>query len=216
VALWVLQYIFRAPEEPPARPQQPQQNRPRPVVGPRPQPQPPPRPRRQVTDLDRFLEETRKRKQAEEGSPILLEVAPDQPPRDRAEAVERERKRAAARPTPPRPAPERRPPRPQPVSPPPRRPVSPPPEAPRPVVMEVIPLPEPAAEQPRQPTSRAEYQQPGAVQFKVPPKTEARGEVPRPVLADLARMLRTRQGLVAAVVLREILAPPLSQRGPGR
>src|SRR5438128_10272541 len=68
LAVWVLQYIFRGPDEnkPPNR-ARPGQARP----GNRP-PQ-----RRPVTDLDRYLEETRRRRQ-DEGRPVVVaEVLPE-------------------------------------------------------------------------------------------------------------------------------------------
>src|SRR5205814_7245300 len=88
LAVWVLQYIFRGPDEnkPPNR-TRPGQARP----GTRP-PQ-----RRPVTDLDRYLEETRRRRQQEENRPVVMaEVVPE---------PEQRRLSVPPRPPAPRPAP---------------------------------------------------------------------------------------------------------------
>src|SRR5437763_9895573 len=68
LAVWVLQYLFRGPDEnkPPNRARSGQA---------RPGNRPPQR--RPVTDLDRYLEETRRRRQ-DEGRPVVVaEVVPE-------------------------------------------------------------------------------------------------------------------------------------------
>ena len=145
LAVWVLQYIFRGPEEnKPA-------NRSRPQGQPRPANRPPQR--RPVTDLDRYLEETRRRRQQDEPRPVIIaEVVPEPAPR-----VEPERRRPSMPPRAPtpRPAPriEQRPPRVPPPEPSRRAPLQA--EVVRPVLLEsvpvVVPVPAPAPPPPPPP-----------------------------------------------------------------
>jgi hypothetical protein len=211
-AVWVLQYVFKTPEDDKKQ----QTNRPRPPSAQRQgntprqgQGQGTARPKRQVNDLDRFLEEARKRKQQEESKPIVLaEVAPDQP-LDRSEQVERERK-AASRAKPPAPArpnrPERSPKRPQPE--PPRRPAPPPPPPLRekltPILLEVAPV---ELARPVVPTPPQSLAVPVAQLLSGVSK-----KAPSPLMGELLKMMKKPQGVALAVILHEILEPPVSQR----
>src|SRR5262245_60094507 len=135
--IYILQYLFKPPED---KKQQPNQQR-RPQGGGQPRTNPA-KPRRQVSDLDRFLEETRKRKQQEESKPVVL-VEPINEP-SLADTAERERKSAQARPRPPQP--QRSVPRgerkPRPQSPPPIEPARAPlREQAVPVLLELAPAP---------------------------------------------------------------------------
>lgn len=199
-AVWVLQYVFKPPEEnnkqQPTRPRPPntQQQRPRPQGD---------RPRRPANDLDRFLEESKKRKDQEERRPVVLaEIAPDQP-MDRSETLERERKAQSARPkqSPAQSRQERRPP-PRPLTPIPE-PIRRPPlrEAPVPVVVvEPAPVHPSIALVPPPPS---------------PPATITGKRVASPVLKELLQIMRRPQGTVLAVILHEILEPPMCMRRPG-
>src|SRR5437764_10509315 len=74
LVVWILQYIFRGPEDnKPGNRARPGQARP----GARPQQ------RRPVTDLDRYLEETRRRRQQEESRPVVVAEAVPEPERRR-------------------------------------------------------------------------------------------------------------------------------------
>ncbi len=207
VGLFVLQYIFRGVEE------NKQQQKPRGPNAPRTNPQ---RSRRQTNDMDRFLEETRKRQQ-EENKPA------ESPTLDRAEQVERERRGQTGKPKPqPRPAP-----RPPDRRPPPRRGPGPPVrrEAP-PVLLEVVPDTPPTRSIPAPtPTVVQRTPPPPPAPPPVPTVQPARlgttepvltAAGPRrggsPLLAELVKMLRRPQGLASAVVLQEILGPPVSRR----
>jgi hypothetical protein len=215
-AVFVLQYIFRGPED-----KKPQNRGTRPGVA-KPAGT---RPRRQTTDLDRYLEETRKQRQQQEAKPVIVaEVVPESAA-DRAEALERERRKAAAQPPLPRPPtarpipprPERRPrtqqqPPPPPPAPP-RRPSMPtaaetPKVAQIPVVVAVEAVPPPAAA-PRdaRPSSRPEATP--AVDSR---RREQRKIAAGPIQMELARLIRTPNGLAAAMILREIFGEPLCRR----
>jgi hypothetical protein len=205
LAVWILQYIFRGPEE--NKPG----NRPRPGQA-RPGTRPPQQ-RRPVTDLDRYLEETRRRRQQEESRPVVV-----------AEAVpEPERRRPSAPPRPPvaRPAPrvERRPPRlAPPVPEPPRRPSSLP-ETVRPLLVEPAPVVAPIPEAfptrgltppPRAPEPNLDTAAPAAA-IDTRSRAQRRADA-SPLLGELTRLFRSPQGMAAALVLQEVLGKPLSQR----
>jgi hypothetical protein len=212
LAVWILQYVFKGPED--NKPQQQQgkgraaASPPRPGSG---------RPRRQVNDLDRFLEETRKRKQQEERKPVVIAEAVPANPTDRAEAVERERRAQSARPRPqatpaarPVPPPERRPQRVEQ----PRRPgVSPSPrETPSAVPLEAV-LVEPIPSLPPPPPRPATA---GGETVRAPREAaQAASSVKRtisPVLVEVVRKIRQPQGALLALVLHEILDAPVSRR----
>ena len=199
LAVWILQYIFRGPEE--NNKQQP--GRPRPAAA----PQRPagPRPRRPVTDLDRYLEETRRRRVQGEDRPPPIEVAPERSARD--EALERERRRVAAPKPPPPP-----PPRVVPV--PPQRTLQPIAEPLRPVVAEIVPVAVPVQSPINARTEQAATMR--GAELAAPQVDSRRREERRvaatPVQKELARLLRAPQGLAAALVLQEIFGEPLCRR----
>ena len=201
LAVWVLQYVFKGPDDK----KQQQQNRQR-NAGPRTAVN---RPRRQANDLDRFLEETRKRKQEEERKPTVIAQTPaDKPPMDRGEAVERER-RAASKPPPPPPLPpprvEKRQARPY-QQPPVRKPSLP---QPGPVMLEIAPSERPT--QARNPSASEMARQAKAESAPtITPPTKPRETFP--VLSELMKLLRRPQGVALGIVLHEILEPPVSRR----
>jgi len=217
LAVYILQYVFKGPED------NKQQGQRRPGA-PRTNPG---KPRRQVSDLDRFLEETRKRKQQEEGKPVVVaEVLPERPPADRGEAVERERK-AASRPRPQgqrsTPRGERKPSRPQPPAPPPETPRRPLRETAAPVLLELAPAPEPR--RPSVPSPVPAVPPPVPVAVPAPPVLDRFGKPDTaaalspsqrqktpPVLTELVQLLRRPQGIALAVVLHEILDTPAHRR----
>jgi hypothetical protein len=193
MAIWILQYIFKAPED------NKQQAKPRGGGGPRTAVN---KPRRQVSDLDRFLEETRKKKQQEESRPVVVaEVVPDKPPADRGESVERERKAAAARAKPqppPRPTRQERK----------QRPLQPVPELRRPmvgapirgtsapIIAEVVPITVTPVPDPLRPQAAP---------------TTTKNSSP-PILVELVKMLHNPRGAAMAMILREIFDTPVSRR----
>ncbi len=166
-------------------------------------------PRRPVTDLDRFLEEARRRREtAEKGlgsSPPIIE----RPPRVGRPLLPQERPPREV-PRRPRPAPSGPPRQPVveiPVTVPVARPVlSPPSEAvPPPAVVvatavrvEAIPAPVAAVAAPEEPS-------------QVTP-SPARGPAMSPILTQVAALLRSPQTAGAALVLREIFDQPLCRR----
>ncbi len=208
LAVWVLQYIFRGPEEnKPA-------NRSRPSGQPRPANRPPQR--RPVTDLDRYLEETRRRRQQDENRPVIIaEVVPEPAPR-----VEPERRRPSIPPRAPAPRGERRPSRVQPVAiPEPTRRAPVLPEIVRPILLGsapvVVPVPEPSLP----PTLASAPHNPGANPRNEasPAGIDSRSRAQKradasALLIELTRLFRTKQGMAAALVLQEILGRPVSQR----
>jgi len=207
LAVWVLQYIFRGPEENKTG------NRSRPSGQARPANRPPQR--RPVTDLDRYLEETRRRRQQQdENRPVVLaEVVPEPAPR-----VEPERRRPSIPPRAPGARVERRPSRVQPVaiSEPARR-VPVPSEMVRPVLFEsaavVVPVsgpPPPPASGPRNPEANPRNAAP-------PDAIDARSRAQKradasALLIELTRLFRSKQGMAVALVLQEVLGRPVSQR----
>jgi hypothetical protein len=210
LAVWVLQYLFRGPEEnkPASRSRQASTGRP----ASRP-------PRRQVTDLDRYLEETRRRRQQEENKPVVVaELVPE--PAARPRPVERRRPLVPPKVPPPRPVvpppPERPPLRDQ--APPPvpvttRRP-SPPPQEAKPVLVEAVPVVVPVTDKPRDVTQSLRMEAP-------PPEMDTRSRATKradasALLNDLARIIRTPHGMATGVVLREIFGEPLCRRGRRR
>jgi hypothetical protein len=222
VAVWLLGTIFRGAEE------ERQRNRARrPGEGARP-------PRRPVTDLDRFLEEARRRREAVESAPKkpnpFEEARPSLPfgsppsggssPVRVAPPVQRAREQQPARPPEPRPREAGTYSAPPPV----RRPATPP--APPPL-RGPVPLPSPAGArtvpEPEPPVpvrvvsealveARIDLASQGLPPAPPPPGLlPTRG--PSPVLAQVAALLRTPQSAGVAFVLREILDKPLCQRG---
>ncbi len=199
LAVWVLQYVFKGPED---NKQQAAKGRnapaPRPNVN---------RPRRQVNDLDRFLEEMRKRKQQDESKPVVLAEAVPGRPVDRAEAVERERRAQSAprpqQPQRPAPKPERRPQR---TEQPRRR------EPASPILLEAV-LVEPIASMPPPPPPRSTSsgETVRAAREAAQPAASVKKTV-SPVLVDVVQMLRRPQGALAALVLREIFDAPVARR----
>jgi len=221
LGVYLLQYLFKGPED---NKQQPGPKRGQ-GGGPRTNPA---RPRRQVTDLDRFLEETRKRKQQEENKPVVL-VEPINEP-SLADTAERERKTAQARPRPPQPQRSgprgERKPRPQPMTLP--EPVRRPPlrEQAAPVLLELAPssvparlsaqaLPPPPAPPPvpatPAPPPAPTYDRLGRVNTAAALAPSQR-KTTSPVLGELVRMLKKPQGVALAVILSEILDKPAFQR----
>jgi hypothetical protein len=212
LAVWVLQYVFKGPEDNKGQQQGKQRN----AAGPRPIAN---KPRRQANDLDRFLEETRKRKQQEERRPVVIAEAVPAQPADRAEAVERERRAQSARgrpqaaqPARPAPSQERRPQRTEQ----PRRPSGSPTkrETVAPILLEAVlvePIPtvSPMPPPPPRPTTSGET-------VRAPREAaQAAASVKQkvsPVLVDVVKMLRKPQGALAALVLAEIFDLPVSRR----
>lgn len=214
LGVYILQYLFRGNED--NAKQQPNQKRG--PAGPRTNPA---KPRRQVSDLDRFLEETRKRKEQTQSKPVVVETA-DQP--SLSDTAEKERK--AAKEPRPRPAQPGRPPRerknralpppaPEPVRPSLR-------EQPAPVLLELAPPPSPAARVPPPVVPQAltplppppapvlldRLGRPEAVAALAPSQRKATS----PVVGELLRLLTKPQGPATAVILSEILNPPPSCR----
>jgi len=172
-AVFILINIFRSGDEAP-------QNRRRPPLG-----EPARRPR---NDLERFLEEIRRQKQAaaEEAQPVLEEEPTAAPP--------------------PRPVP---PPRPQWVPP---RPVPPPPRPLRdePVldVLPAVPVPPP-------PPPVVFTPPPPVLPPKAPPPPPGPGPAavkPSPLLADFRALLRSPRAMQMAILLQEVLGPPRCRR----
>jgi hypothetical protein len=206
LAVWVLQYIFRGPEENKTG------NRSRPSGQTRPANRPPPQ-RRPVTDLDRYLEETRRRRQQDEPRPVIIaEVVPEAAPR-----VEPERRRLSVPPRAPAPRPtprvEQRPPRVPPPEPSRRVPLQS--EVVRPVLLDsvpvVVPVPAPSPPvPPRDPEPNLRTQAPPeAIDTRSRARRRADASA---LLIELTRLFRTREGMAAALVLQEVLGRPISQR----
>lgn len=149
--------------------------------------------RRPVTDLDRFLDEARRRREMEE----RRKKAPTPPPRP-TESRPPLRERPAPRPTPPRSVPSRQD-VPDAISVPRPAPVPPPPPV-REVVIEtipVVPLPQPVIE---------------AAPPPPPAPAKVRQEIPSPIAQQVRALLSKRQTAGAAFVLREILDRPRCMR----
>jgi hypothetical protein len=156
-----------------------------------------PPPRRPVTDLDRFLDEARRRREPPErrevpgGSEVTPATKPGPPPRP-------------PRQTPPRPREIRLPPRRQPVLledvPPSRPPAAPPPPV-------QVPVAEPVRSASAAPAVRA----PAPAITPMTP-TPSRQQALSPVLQQVAQVLRTPRSAATAVVLREVFGPPLCMR----
>lgn len=144
------------------------------------------RPRRSSSDLDRFLDEARRRRQTEE--PIVeAEIVPEPPPVRASQREESSFPGASS--------PERGP----------RRP----PPAPRPRPSAAVHA-EPAVvivEEPARARSTEEVPLP-KLNFKSPSKKKGARS---PSLDQVAQLLE-QNGFRAAVVLKEILSPPLSRR----
>lgn len=163
------------------------------------------RPRRSANDLDRFLNEIQRRRQAGGRAP--------QPP---AAEGGRPAERRSSRPPQAVPVPtarpseqsRRRPPRPQ--TPSSRVP------APTPVVEAIRtalpPLAEPMVAQVVVPLDRPPLAAPAAALPAAAPPPSVRERARSPALTQLTAMLRSPRQMRAAIILREILNPPLSQR----
>jgi hypothetical protein len=198
LAVWILGAIFRGGEQ-----QQERERRPRPgPEGGRARP-----PRRPTSELDRFLEEARARRkpappvetERSQPEPVMLEAVPVETPPEKP----RER---------PPPSPERRPkPRPPvatttPVAPPVRVPVAQPLTMPAPVVP-APPPPGPVMEM-AGPTQKPQGEPAPAI--SVPPTRLRR---PSAAALKLLEMLRDKQSLATAVMLREVFDRPVALRG---
>jgi hypothetical protein len=200
LAVWILGAIFRGGEQQ----QQERERRPRSgAEGGRPR-----GPRRPTSELDRFLEEARARRkpaappvetERPRPEPVILEAVPVETPPEKP-------------PERPRPSPERRPK--------PRPPVTTPPVAPavrvpvaQPIAMPaaVAPAPPPPAPvmERRTPTQNPEAERAPALAMSVPTtqprRTSALG-------LKLLEMLRDKQSLATAVMLREIFDRPVAMR----
>src|SRR5438874_2417353 len=158
--------------------------------------------RRSSTDLDRFLEEARRRRQ-------MGETPPAPPPRPVERPVSRPRIETPVTPQ------RRRPPQPK------AQPAATPRRASRPGIPQVIAVAEPVLEA----VPVLEHLPPSLRAPPAPPSAPARPDAPtgavvsRPTvsapLAPVAALLRSPKGLRAAFVLQEVLGPPLSRRRPG-
>ena len=201
--IWLVVTVFRKAEEERQRNQQ--QQRPRPNRGGRP-----------TTDLDRFLEEARRRRgdggAAGPARPPDLpwaRPATTPPRRPAAPAGARRNGRAAFTPSVRRPATE-----PRPLVPSADRTLPPPKPALAPVILEIVPDDVPVtAELVVTPAERQAPPAPGT------PLTQAAGILGRsskpvsPFLKQLPGMLRQPQSTAMAFVLVEIFGPPVSKKG---
>jgi len=199
LGVWILSHIFRGAED------QRQQERAR-AIEENSTKRVPPRP---MTDLDRFLAEARQRRKPAEGEEAKPVAAPTHLP------IERARRRP---PRTDRPQPQRQ-----------TLPMEPK-LAPLPVAIPVV-LPEKPILAPLPPLPPPpalpilpKVKEPPAIVVPVPVPTPVPAEPvvvpvmpresrPRPVLAQLERMLRDRTALQTAILLQEILGPPKAKRG---
>ena len=180
--VWVLQQIFKANED------NKEADKGRRTRAVRP-PQQGNSPRRQVSDLDRFLEETRRRKRQEENRPVVAELVPVQPvPRPPL----REPERPAPRPQPPR---QERRPAPRPPAPPEPRPAL----RDQPALVELRGTPRSV----RQDSKRGDAAPVASLGVGYAKEFEV-----TPLITELGRLLKTPQGPALAFVLREILGEP--------
>jgi hypothetical protein len=193
LAVWVLGTLFRGTEEK-GRPR-------RPGEGPRGPT------RRPVTDLDRFLEEARRRREVAERRTVPGGSRGEGPSPEVVPVPPREQRPARA--SPPRVA-ERRPVRPREV--PTARPVSPPaPRRPPEQVPEVIPVRVLEAV-PVEPRAEAPPGEAGRLALESPPPRATRDRPPSPAVAQAVALLSNPKTAAAALVLREILGEPLCRR----
>jgi hypothetical protein len=187
LGVWILSSIFKSEDDRPGN---------RGAPGSR-----PPVQRRPVTDLERFLEEARRRREAAGGRPQPSVEAPQRP------APQRERR--------PAPIMEQRQPRAQ--QQPRRRQVESP--APRtnrpPVLLEAVPEVQPVV---RAEAVRVDVAVPASVPAALqvaepvaPPRPTARAST-SPALRHLAALLRSPQAAGTAIVLREVFDQPLCRR----
>lgn len=228
VGIWIIQYVFREPENNKQRPRQRQPGQP-PV---RPQ-QGQPRPRKPVTGLDQFLEEARKSK--EERKPVMAELAPDpelererEREREREQQRERERERERER------IEERRAPRSKPR--PERKPQRPPPSQAEPVLRPALsrPLHEEVAPLMLERTAVAvAVAVPAPINVPIDTRESPR-DMSKPLpsaaaaqvtsraasnvtmIKELLTLMRQPRGLAVAMILHEILDPPLVLRREGK
>jgi hypothetical protein len=184
--VWVLQQIFKANEDNKEAEKGRRTRTTRP-------PQQGNSPRRQVSDLDRFLEETRRRKRQEENQPVVAELVPVQPvPRPTV----RERESPVPRPQPPR---QERRPAPRPPAPPESRPAL----RDQPALVELRGTPKSV----RQDSKRGDVAPVASLGVGYAKEFEV-----TPLITELGRLLKTPQGPALAFVLREILGAPPSRR----
>lgn len=179
LAVFILSTIFRSVEEAQeARrpPRVPEEGGPRKV-------------RRPTSELDRFLEEARKRREkqpvAENETHVEIVLTPPPPPPPAEKPAEKPRPRVEERPRKPREAP-------------PRRKV----EAPRVKIPEALPV---------EPTPSGTVSPPLAAPAIVAPHSP-----PSVSLLRVMNLLRERDSLTTALVLHEIFDRPVSQRRRGR
>jgi hypothetical protein len=199
LGVWVFSTIFRGNNE---------RQAPRPGSAPRPS-----SPRRPVTDLDRFLEEARRRREAaERGQTVSSEpVSRPAPPREVRPAPPVERRPVRANPPVRRRNVETAPPRPA------RAPVmlepvaeAPTPSFPPPRVE--APRPEPVRVEASPPPPAPPASQPAAAALTPMPRPAGSRRAQSPMLVQLADLLRSPRAAGTAVVLKEIFDRPLSQR----
>lgn len=210
--VWILSSIFRGTEDD-------RKGQQRPPLTPRAPGAPGLRPSRPpATTVDRFLEEiNRRRREAAERQAAAGTARPQVPAPERPRSLE------------PRPEPPRRPVRPAPavLTPPPARPLAPGRVAPAEVVVTEVQYPQveeiearrarPTAKTAGTPVVSPAEKVVVAEVVEVRPRLDqaaARSSRPAPArAAQLLAMLRNRQTLRNALVLNEILAPPLCERG---
>ncbi len=223
LVVWFLQWLFRTADENKTRERARGSSRPSGSS----------RPRKPASDLDRYLEDTRRDRQEDE--PIMLaEVVGTTPVQRKAP----EKRRPTASPTPARPSTIDRPPLRQRDNTPEKRRVGSP-QFEEPILLEVASPPAPV--EPPAPRRPREERRPGQPQEVRPSLQEATPApkataptVPRaltpdhsvspsqprsPAVVALARLLRSRHSTQAALLLGQILSSPLSrqprQGGPG-
>lgn len=181
LAVWILSTIFRSAEEErqKERLRRPEEEGGRVRV-----------PRRPVDDLERVLQEARRRRETESRQPAPARLPETRPVR------------------PAEPAPEARP-----AAPPPRERVPAPPraEVPRPA-----PPPPPREAVVAVRVSEPSAPAPPPVEVAGVAVVQSPTRPPSPFLVQLAGLLRDRKSLAAAVVLKEIFDRPVSQRGEGQ
>jgi hypothetical protein len=199
LGVWILGTLFRPEEDERAK-----QRRRGPLEGGARLP-----PRRPVTDLDRFLEEARRRREtAERGRSASppAETAPEPQQRVARPPLLQDRpsREPPRRPRPAPSTPSRRPAAEVPVALPVARPVTIPVPEPSIPTAVVVPIAEPIP-----PPADAAEVSPAGVHPDAPHK---RSPVLTPVLAQVAALLRSPQSAGAALVLREIFDQPLCRR----
>jgi hypothetical protein len=217
LAVWILSSIFRSVED------EREKNKPRRTPSEGGRLRVPPPQRRPVTDLDRFLEDARRRREAAQPRPPAEATAPRPEPR-----VERPPERPVPKPAPEAPREPRtaratewaeRTARAESAE---RADRSRERKSAEPVLMALPvtkvapPAPLPTVPGGARPAAPPE---PGRVPTALPARPVAalggKASSPSPFLGQLAALLGKRESVGAAIVLHEILGPPLSQRGRG-